>query len=106
MGGHPLALDQAGAYIAETDVSLIDILTLYNEQRRKLLDRRGLKVSEHSKHPESVVATFALCFSKAREQHPMSMIYFVFGVFLQPDAIPEELLQLDDVDVIKIDKFA
>lgn len=106
LGRHPLALDQAGAFIAETDVSLIDYVTLYNEQRRKLLDRRGLKVSEHSKHPKSVVATFELCFSKAREQHPMAMYILSCGVLLQPDAIPEELLQLDDVDVIKIDKFA
>jgi hypothetical protein len=41
MGGFPLALDQAGAYIQETRCSLADYLSLYQEQRTQLLRERG-----------------------------------------------------------------
>src|SRR6266567_2006370 len=42
LGGHPLALDQAGAYIEETGTSFDDYLQLYADQRLMLLNERGL----------------------------------------------------------------
>jgi tetratricopeptide (TPR) repeat protein len=45
LGGLPLALDQAGAYIKEAPCSLTDYLTLYQSHRRDLLrSRPGLRV--------------------------------------------------------------
>ena len=41
LGGLPLALDQAGAYIEETASSLSDYIMLYNTQRTALLRERG-----------------------------------------------------------------
>jgi hypothetical protein len=40
-GGHPLALDQAGAYLSETGMSPAEYLRLYRKDRRAWLDRRG-----------------------------------------------------------------
>src|SRR5262249_32301784 len=39
--GLPLALDQAGAYIEETQCSLTDYLALFQTRRAQLLNRRG-----------------------------------------------------------------
>jgi len=46
-GGHPLALDQAGAYVSETGVSLTECLHLYRQDRRAFLDRRGTDSLSH-----------------------------------------------------------
>ncbi len=96
LGGHPLALDQAGAYIEETGVSFTDYINFYHEQRRLLLDRRGSLEGEYSEHPETVATTFELSLKKAHERHPMAADILHFCAFLHPDAIPEELFQLDD----------
>ena len=41
LGGLPLALDQAGAFIEETPSSLTEYLSLYRSERGKLLAERG-----------------------------------------------------------------
>ncbi len=96
LGGHPLALDQAGAYIQETGESFTEYINLYQKQRRDLLNRRKSQVSEYSEHPESVVVTFELCFELAHKRHPLATAILRFCAFLHPDAIPMELFQHDD----------
>jgi hypothetical protein len=103
LGGHPLALDQAGAYIEDTEVTFTDYINLYRIQRRILLNRRGAIESElegeYSEHPEAVATTFALCFTKARERHHLATDLLCFCAFLQPDAMPYELFQHDEASV-------
>jgi tetratricopeptide (TPR) repeat protein len=95
LDGHPLALDQAGAYIEETRISFTDYIHLYNEQRRLFLEKYGALESEHSDHPETVVVTFELCFAAARERHRLADEILNFCAFLSPDDIPVELFQHD-----------
>jgi len=95
MGGLPLALDQAGAYIEGTGVSLAVYIKRYHTKRRKLLSKRGSPVSKDSEHPESVTVTFKLSFEKARELHPLATDILRYCAFLHPDAIPEELFEHD-----------
>ena len=96
LGGLPLALDQAGAYIEGTRVSFTDYIKRYQSDRRRLLSKRGSLKSKYSKHPEPVAVTFKLSFDKACEQHPLASDILQFCAFLHPDAIPEELFQHDD----------
>jgi tetratricopeptide (TPR) repeat protein len=63
LGGLPLALDQAGAYILETGCDLAAYLVLYKERRTNLLRRRGNVPSDH---PLSVTTTFTLAFEEVR----------------------------------------
>jgi tetratricopeptide (TPR) repeat protein len=100
LDGHPLALDQAGAYI-EGGASLTDYIDHYNEQRRCVLEDRGPLDDDH---PESVVVTFDLCFDRARAQHPLAGDILRFCAFLQPEAIPDELFKCDDS--FKLDRIA
>lgn len=60
MDGLPLALDQAGAYIAEHKCSLAEFLHLFQEHPLQLLDERGFCTD----HPLSVVETFSLAVKK------------------------------------------
>lgn len=99
---HPLALDQAGAYIEETGESFAIYINLYNKHLRLFLGNYGEDESEPSKrpeyshHPETVVVTFELCFEMARKRHPLATEILNFCAFLHPDNIPEELFQHDD----------
>jgi len=101
LDGHPLALDQAGAYIEDNPfVSFTDYINLYYEKRHDLLSERGSEDDEnegtYSDHPESVVVTFELCFEMACKRHPLATDILRFCAYLQPDAIPEELFRHDD----------
>lgn len=91
LGGLPLALDQAGAYILETGSSLTDYLSLYEYEQAFLLTQRG---SVPTEHPESVTTTFALAFARIRLLNPMALEVLTVCAFLAADDIPEELFML------------
>ncbi len=89
LGGLPLALDQAGAYIEETGCGLAGYLHLYRTHRAALLQRRGTLAQEH---PESVATTLSLSFEKVEQVNPTATELLRFCAFLHPDMIPEELI--------------
>ena len=88
LGGLPLALDQAGAYIEETGCGLASYLELYRQCHAELLKRRGGLGRDH---PESVATTFALSFDKVATASPAGADLLRLCAFLHPDAIPEEI---------------
>ncbi|HEY0757269.1 MAG TPA: FxSxx-COOH system tetratricopeptide repeat protein, partial [Ktedonobacteraceae bacterium] len=88
LDGLPLALDQAGAYIEETQHSLQDYLHWYHQRRSMVLARRG---QNHYEHPASVATTFSLSFQLVEQKSPLAADILRVCAFLAPDAIPEEL---------------
>jgi tetratricopeptide (TPR) repeat protein/transcriptional regulator with XRE-family HTH domain len=92
LGGLPLALDQAGAYIEETGCSISDYLQRYTHLRTQLLDRRGTSVRDH---PHSVTATFSLAYTQVRQRQPLAADLLCLCAFLAADGIPEELFLSD-----------
>jgi tetratricopeptide (TPR) repeat protein len=89
LGGLPLALDQAGAYIEETQCSLADYLQLYRTQRAELLKARGGLVPDH---PEPVATTWSLSFAQVQARSAGAADLLRVCAFLHPDAIPEEII--------------
>ena len=89
LGGLPLALDQAGAYIEETQCGLAGYQRLYQTRRAELLRSRGGVVEDH---PESVATTWSLSFEQVEQRNPAGADLLRLCAFLAPDAIPEELL--------------
>ena len=89
LGGLPLALDQAGAYIEETGCGLVDYLDRYQTCHAALLNRRGSLATDHL---ESVTTTLSLCFEKVKQVNPAAAELLRFCAFLHPDAIAEELI--------------
>ena len=89
LGGLPLALDQAGVYIEETQCSLADYLQFYRTQRADLLKARGGLVLDH---PESVATTWSLSFAQVEKRSAVAADLLRVCAFLHPDAIPEEII--------------
>ncbi len=89
MDGLPLALDQAGAYIEETNCSLPDYLNLYRTHRKDLLRHRSKYRSDHA---EPVATTWDISFQEVEKANPTAADLLRLCAFLDPDAIPEELL--------------
>lgn len=89
LGGLPLALDQAGAYIEESSCHLTDYLRLYRQQRSALLARRGGLTADH---PEPVMTTWSLSFRQVEQADALAADLLRLCAFLDPDAIPEEIL--------------
>ncbi|MBO0796077.1 MAG: tetratricopeptide repeat protein, partial [Ktedonobacteraceae bacterium] len=91
LGGLPLALDQAGAYLEETGCSLTDYLHRYEQQRTLMLDRRG---SLGGNHPRSVMATFLLANEQVRQEQQAAAELLSICAFLHAETIPEELFRV------------
>lgn len=85
MGGLPLALEQAGAYIEATQCGLSDYLRLFQAGSQHLLDTH----ESFNTHPLSVSRTIGLAFERLEQHHPMAAQLLVACAFLAPDAIPE-----------------
>lgn len=88
-GGLPLALDQAGAYLEETGCGLNDYLDMYHQSRLALLQERGGMVLDH---PQPVATTWELSFTCVRNTNPAAEDILSICAFLQPEAIPEDIL--------------
>jgi tetratricopeptide (TPR) repeat protein len=89
LAGLPLALDQAGAYIGETQCSLSSYLDLYHKHSAKLLKGRGGVALDH---PEPVATTWASSFKRVEQVNPAAADLLQFCAFLSPDGIPEEII--------------
>ena len=89
LGGLPLALDQAGAYLEETHCGLSAYQILYHSRGAEMLKERGGLVDDH---PEPVATTWSLSFQKVEQQNPAAAELLRLCAFLAPDAIPEEII--------------
>ncbi|TMC20593.1 MAG: tetratricopeptide repeat protein, partial [Chloroflexi bacterium] len=88
LGGLPLALDQAGAYIEETRCGMAHYQKLYHLQPSPLLKRRG---STKHDYPASVATTWSLSFKNVEQQDPIAAELLRCCAFVHPDTIPVEL---------------
>ena len=89
LGGLPLALDQAGAYLEETGTNLADYWLIFQQYRTNLFqERRGLV----SDYPSSVATTWFLSFQRVEERNPAAAELLHLCAFLAPDIIAEEIL--------------
>ena len=88
LGGLPLALDQAGAYLEETGCGLTDYLQRYTQQSAHLLDRRG---TSGEYHPLSVAATFRLSRERVEQEQRVAADILRVCALLHAENIPEEL---------------
>jgi tetratricopeptide (TPR) repeat protein len=93
MGGLPLALDQAGAYISATSCTLYDYLALYRARNARLLQ------SSSGDYPASVATTWSLSFEKIVATVPLASELLHLLAFLHPDDIPAEIITRRSVHI-------
>ncbi len=87
VGGLPLALDQAGAFIEEMSSSLAEYLELYRREGDKLRAEYGGYIADH----EPVTITFSLASRKLAEASVAAADMLKVCAFLASAAIPEEI---------------
>ncbi len=88
LGGLPLALEQAAAYIEQTGKSLTDYLLLFEQRHQELLSRPGAPPD----YPHTVAATWSLSFEHVHAQEPAGAALLSLCSFLAPTPIPIALL--------------
>ncbi len=91
LGGLPLALDQAGAYIEETQCGLSQYLERYKTNSKELLQRRGDFPLEH---PDPVATTWQISFEEIEKRSTVAAELLCLCAFLSPESIPEDLFIL------------
>jgi tetratricopeptide (TPR) repeat protein len=89
LGGLPLALDQAGAYLEATGTALAAYQQIYQRHRTDLLAQRRAQGADH---PEPVASTWSLSFARVEETNAAAADLLRLCAYLAPDAIAEEIL--------------
>ena len=87
LGGLPLALEQAAAYIQATGTTLAGYLSVFRDRRADLLAR-----GEAAGHPADVAATLGLALSRLGEEAPAAAGLLRLLACLAPEPVPVTLL--------------
>lgn len=91
LGGLPLALEQAAAYIEQTGTDFKTYLKLY-DSRHLTLFLAGAISTQPQDYPETVLTTWSLSLVKVRERCPIALELMDLCSFLTPDDIPRSML--------------
>lgn len=95
LGYHPLALEQAGAFIEEKHARFQDYLFRYKARRIRYLESKEGRPTESNPtkggYPDSVAITWNMNFSEVEGKSPPSAELLRISSFLHPDDIPFDL---------------
>ena len=87
LGGLPLALEQAAAYVQASGESLAGYLSLFRQRRAEVLAR-----GEASGYAGTVVTTWGVAFTDVQQTEPGAAGLLRLLAFCAPEAIPLRLL--------------
>jgi hypothetical protein len=87
LGGLPLALEQAAAYVQASGDSLVGYLASFRQRRPEMLVR-----GEPTEYPETVATTWGLAFEDVQQSAPEAAGLLRLLAFCAPEAIPLRLL--------------
>ena len=90
LGGLPLALEQAAAYIQATGTTLTAYLSVFRDREADLLAR-----GEAAGHPADVAATLGLAVTRLEEEAPPAAGLLRLLACLAPEPVPLALLLAD-----------
>ena len=97
LGGLPLALAQAAAYIQATGTTLAGYVSLFRDRRADLLAR-----GQAAGHPADVSATLGLALSRLRDEAPAATGLLRLLACLAPEPMPLVLLLADAQAAVKL----
>jgi hypothetical protein len=90
LGGLPLALEEAAAYLEETGVGLEEYLKLVRDRARELFNLDQPVEGEHGDH-RRVATIWSLSLERVHQEAPAAEALLNLCAFLAPDDIPREL---------------
>ena len=88
LGDLPLALDQAGAMLAETGMPVDEYLGLIDEQIVKIMAE-----GKSAEYPTSVTAAWSVSVAKVRQQLPAAQELLRCCAFFGPEPIPRDVFR-------------
>lgn len=88
LGDLPLALDQAGAMLAETGMPVDEYVTLLDEKITQIMAE-----GRSAEYPTSVTAAWTLSVNKVRQQLPQAQDLLRCCAFFGPDPIPRDVFR-------------
>jgi tetratricopeptide (TPR) repeat protein len=88
LGDLPLALDQAGAMLAETGMPVEEYIALLDEKITQIMAE-----GRSAEYPTSVTAAWTLSVNKVRQQLPQAQELLRCCAFFGPDPIPREVFR-------------
>ena len=88
LGDLPLALDQAGAMLAETGMSVDEYIALLDGQIVKIMAE-----GRSAEYPLSVTAAWSISVAKVRQQLPQAEELLRCCAFFGPDPIPRDVFR-------------
>jgi tetratricopeptide (TPR) repeat protein len=88
LGDLPLALDQAGALLAETGMPVREYIGLLDERFLKIM-----ALGKSADYPESVTAAWQISVARVREQLPQAQELLRCCAFFGPDPIPRDVFR-------------
>ena len=89
LGDLPLALEQAGAYIESTGVTMSEYLQLFKTHQAELLANAAVPIE----HENSFVITFELSIEAAKNIEPLSLVMVNLCALVAADAIPQTFIR-------------
>ena len=92
LGGLPLSLDQAGAFMEENSVRPDEYLSLYRVEGKSLRESRGQHDTSSQGHSKSVSITFNIAFRKIIDLSPAAAELIRLCAFLYPEQIQEKAI--------------
>jgi hypothetical protein len=97
LGGLPLALEQAAAYMQATGDSFTDYLASFRRRRADILAR-----GEPADYGKTVATTFALAFDRLRQASPSAVGLLRLLAFFAPEAIPLQRLSQPRPELLQL----
>ncbi len=92
LGGLPLALEQARAYIEATRCGLTGYRQLYEESRKELLQSVIKNSQLDREYGESVATTWYISFRRVEQQFAAAAELLKLCAYFAPEAIPEAIV--------------
>jgi hypothetical protein len=84
----PLALDQAGAYIAQQRIPIAEYLRLLREQPARLFDR----IDEGGDPARTIARVWQVTLDIIEERNPLAVLLLRVMAYYAPDNIPRDVL--------------
>lgn len=91
LGGLPLALEHAAAYVLETRCGLTKYYETYESYRKDLLHYKIKYPRLYTDYDESVATTWLISFQRVEQQLPIASDLLKLCAYLAPDSIPEDI---------------
>ena len=100
----PLAIEQAGVYIRETQCSLTSYFQRYSNLASQKLATWNELTTQYN-YPVAAVMTWTLSFREITYDNPEVADLLRLCAFLNPDKIPIEIFQVFDIEPIELDEL-